>query len=227
MKYASIIYASFVLLVFFVFGTYQASLDSKRNVNDDRVPSARIEPVTMTLLASVLVPVAMSFFTGLFNSIVNKPNDVEERVVYGRPMQVKLCGAENCVQLLDRGSGYTTVGKGDNMQHALGDAMQAMFNILLQRNLLSLHDLCREHIHFPHPDKENCPGVEVNTCELSKPVIPDPPCMDQHGAKYCKQMQPHCADSMYSTFMLENCYKTCTNNCYKAPSHPCALSYKR
>ncbi|CAF0771349.1 unnamed protein product [Didymodactylos carnosus] len=232
LKDPGIIYATFVLLVFFVFGTYQASLDFKRNVNDDRVPTARIEPVTMTALASILAPIALNFFTGVLGSLFNKPNDVEERVVYGRPMQVKLCGAENCLQLLDRDSGYTTVGKGDNMQHALGDAMQAMFNYLLQRNLLSLHDLCREHIHFPHPDQENCPGVEVNTCELSKPIIAEQsyllaPCMDQHGAKYCKQMQSHCTDSMYSTFMLDNCYKTCTNNCYKPPPLPCAVSYKR
>lgn len=89
-------------------------------------------------------------------------------------MQVKLCGTtDNCIQLLDKGSGLTTVGKGDTIQHALGDAVGAMLTTLMEKRLLSLHDLCREHIHFPHPDTENCPGVEVNTCDLSKPVIPE------------------------------------------------------
>ena len=87
-------------------------------------------------------------------------------------MQVKLCGVENCIQLLDKGSGLTTVGKGDTVQHALGDAVGAMLTTLLEKRLLSMHDLCREHIHFPHPDKQNCPGVEINTCDLSKPVLP-------------------------------------------------------
>lgn len=88
-------------------------------------------------------------------------------------MQVKLCGAENCIQLLDKGSGLTTVGKGDTVQHALGDAVGAMLTTLLEKRLLSMHDLCREHIHFPHPDTYNCPGVEINTCDLSKPVLPE------------------------------------------------------
>lgn len=96
-----------------------------------------------------------------------------QRVIYGRPMQVKLCGVDNCIQLLDKGSGLTTVGKGDTVQHALGDAVGAMLTTLLEKRLLSMHDLCREHIHFPHPDTQNCPGVEINTCELSKPVIPE------------------------------------------------------
>jgi hypothetical protein len=87
-------------------------------------------------------------------------------------MQVKLCGIENCIQLLDKGSGLTAVGKGDTVQHALGDAVGAMLTTLLEKRLLSMHDLCREHIHFPHPDKENCLGVEINTCDLSKPVLP-------------------------------------------------------
>jgi len=188
--------------------------------DNELVAQARIEPVTTALVAALL-PVAISALGGFITNLFNKPNNTEERVIYGRPMQVKLCGAENCCQLLDKGSGLTTVGKGDNMQHALGDAMQAMFNILLQRKLLSMHDLCREHIHFPHPDKENCPGVEINTCDLSKPIIAKPPCMDQHGDKYCKQMQSHCIDSMYATFMMQNCYKTCTNNCYQAAPGPC------
>ena len=87
-------------------------------------------------------------------------------------MQVKLCGDSNCIQLLDKGSGLTTVGKGDTVQHALGDAVGAMLTTLLEKRLLSFHDLCREHIHFPHPDTQNCPGVEINTCDLSKPVLP-------------------------------------------------------
>ena len=87
-------------------------------------------------------------------------------------MQVKLCGVENCIQLLDKGSGLTTVGKGDTVQHALGDAVGAMLTTLLEKRLLSMHDLCREHIHFPHPDQQTCPGVEINTCDLSKPVLP-------------------------------------------------------
>lgn len=34
--------------------------------------------------------------------------------------------------------------------------------------------------------------------------------MDSHGDKYCKQMKSHCKESMYQTFMMANCYKTCT-----------------
>jgi hypothetical protein len=146
-------------------------------------------------------------------------------------MQIKLCGVDNCIQLLDKGSGLTNVGKGDTVQHALGDAIGAMLTQLLERNLLSMHDLCREHIHFPHPDRENCAGVEINTCNLSKPVLPQgksiesthihlskhhqfqsylAACMDSHGTVYCKKMQSHCTESMYQTFMMANCYKTCT-----------------
>ena len=144
-------------------------------------------------------------------------------------MQVKLCGVENCIQLLDKGSGLTTVGKGDTVQHALGDAVGAMLTTLLEKRLLSMHDLCREHIHFPHPDQETCPGVEINTCDLSKPVLPQrertrgvessvdlssrsslAACMDSHGDSYCKKMKSHCVESMFQTFMMANCYKTCT-----------------
>jgi len=186
------------------------------------VPQSRIEPIS-TALVSALVPVAISFVTSAIGSLFNKPKDTEERVVYGRPMQLKLCGENNCIQLLDKGTGFTMVGKGDSMQHAIGDAMQGMLAKLLERKQLSMHDLCREHIHFPHPDQEQCAGVEINTCELSKPVIAKPPCRDLHGDKYCKKMESHCHDTLYSTFMLDNCYKTCTNNCYVAAPGPCDI----
>lgn len=88
-------------------------------------------------------------------------------------MTVKLCGAGNCIQLLDKGSGLTTVGKGDTIQHAMGDAIGEMLSSLLQRSLLSMHDLCREHVHFPHPDTVNCRGVEINTCRLSQATVPE------------------------------------------------------
>jgi hypothetical protein len=64
--------------------------------------------------------------------------------------------------------------------------------------------------------------------------------MDSHGDAYCKKMKSHCNESMYTTFMMHNCYKTCTyvkqeicriyifmysssfrNNCYKPPPGPC------
>lgn len=41
-----------------------------------------------------------------------------------------------------------------------------MFHELLDRNLLSLHDLCYLGIKFPHPDQQNCPGQQINTCDL-------------------------------------------------------------
>ena len=34
--------------------------------------------------------------------------------------------------------------------------------------------------------------------------------MDLHGETYCKAMQSHCSESIYATFMMHNCYKTCT-----------------
>jgi len=226
MKCHSYLYLFATVCGFFLFQYNNAFPNSKYIQSDDNeiAPQvqSRIEPITMAL-ASALVPVALNFFTGFITNMFNKPTDTEQRVIYGRPMQVKTCGAENCIQLLDKGSGFTTVGKGDNMQHALGDAMQAMFNQLLQRKLLSFHDLCREHIHFPHPDQERCAGVEINTCELSKPTLPQPACMDSHGTAYCKKMQSHCADSLYATFMMSNCYKTCTNDCYKASPGVCDI----
>lgn len=36
------------------------------------------------------------------------------------------------------------------------------------------------------------------------------PCMNSHGDKYCTAMQSHCQESMYTTFMMNSCYKTCT-----------------
>ncbi|CAF1331523.1 unnamed protein product [Adineta steineri] len=212
-----------VALALLVGSTIQAdsSYPSRYLTKKSNEPESRIEPVTTTLIVSALAPVVLNLFTGLLGNLFNKPNDIEERVIYGRPMQVKLCGVENCIQVLDKGSGITTVGKGDNVQHALGDAVGAMLTSLLERNLLSMHDLCREHIHFPHPDRENCPNVEINTCELSKPVLPQPVCMDSHGAAYCKKMKSHCNESMYAEFMKHNCYKTCSNDCAKPPQGPC------
>jgi hypothetical protein len=220
----SVIYSSvFIALVFFVGSSFQTVpiFSSKQLAKKNDIPQARIEPVTTTLIVSALAPLVLNLFTGLLGSLLNKPNDIEERVIYGRPMQIKLCGEENCLQMLDKGSGLTAVGKGDTVQHALGDATSAMLTILLEKKLLSMHDLCREHIHFPHPDKENCPGVEINTCELSKPILPTPGCFDHFGDKYCKNMAAHCKDTMYATFMMSNCYKTCTDNCYKPPPGPC------
>ncbi|CAF1067477.1 unnamed protein product [Adineta ricciae] len=220
----SVIYSSLIIAVaLFAGSTVQGdpSYSARYLAKKENEAEGRIEPVTTSLIVSALAPVVLNLFSGLLGNLFSKPNDIEERVIYGRPMQVKLCGVDNCIQLLDKGSGLTTVGKGDTVQHALGDAVGAMLTTLLEKRLLSMHDLCREHIHFPHPDTQNCPGVEINTCELSKPVVPAPPCVDSHGAAYCKKMQSHCSESMYSTFMMHNCYKTCTNNCYKAPPGPC------
>jgi len=221
----AVIYSSLLfVVVFYVGSSFQAIVppaSSNRLAKKSDDPQGRIEPVTTTLLVSAALPVVLNLFTGVLGKLFSKPNDVEQRVIYGRPMTVKLCGEENCIQLLDKGSGFTTVGKGDNVQHALGDAISEMLTKLLERNLLSMHDLCREHIHFPHPDQENCRGVEINTCELSKPVIPAPKCMDSHGTPYCQKMKSHCQDSLFDTFMQHNCYKTCSNDCYKASPGPC------
>ncbi|CAF2823694.1 unnamed protein product [Rotaria sp. Silwood2] len=220
----SVIYSSFIFAIILIAGSKvqcASSYSSKYLAKKRNAPEGRIEPVTTSLIVSALAPVVLNLFTGLLGNLFNKPNDTEQRVIYGRPMQVKLCGDANCMQLLDKGSGITTVGKGDTVQHALGDAVGAMLTALLERNLLSMHDLCREHIHFPHPDKENCPHVEINTCELSKPVLPQSACMDTHGDKYCSNMKNYCKDTMFATFMMANCYKTCTDNCYKPPPGPC------
>ncbi|CAF3785131.1 unnamed protein product [Rotaria magnacalcarata] len=199
-----------------------AALDSKKHLAKKSDESqGRIEPVTTSLLVSAALPIVLNLFTGLLGNLLSKPNDIENRVVYGRPMQLKLCGSENCIQLLDKGSGITTVGKGGSMQEALGDASGAMLTSLLERRLLSMHDLCREHIHFPHPDKENCANVEINTCELSKPVVPQRPCIDAHGAAYCSKMKIHCDDHLYGPHMMDACYKTCTNGCPQPQLGPC------
>ncbi len=74
-----------------------------------------------------------------------------------------------------------------------------MFDELLTKNILSLHDLCDLHITFPHPsesnilkilfiflkrfffnmkiliqDQEVCPGVQISPCDLIHPVKTTP-----------------------------------------------------
>ncbi len=65
-------------------------------------------------------------------------------------MRIKTCG-EACVQITDRATGITETGTGNTMQEAMGDATKKMFDELLSRGILSLHDLCDLHITFPHP----------------------------------------------------------------------------
>ncbi len=59
-------------------------------------------------------------------------------------------------------------------KEAIGDATKKIFDELLKKGLLTLHDLCDLHIHFPHPDQQTCPGVEISPCDLIHPVLTTP-----------------------------------------------------
>ncbi len=59
-------------------------------------------------------------------------------------------------------------------KEAIGDATKKLFDDLLSKNLLSLHDLCDLHITFPHPDENMCPGFSINPCDLIHPVKTTP-----------------------------------------------------
>lgn len=86
-----------------------------------------------------------------------------------------------------------------------------MFDELLHKGLLSLHDLCDLHITFPHPNQEQCPGQSINPCNLIHPVITTKtPCVNKLGDSYCNSNVKRCDDHLYQTFMHHNCLKACT-----------------
>ncbi len=59
-------------------------------------------------------------------------------------------------------------------KEALGDASKQMYEELLKEGQLSLYDLCDLHITFPHPDQQTCPGVNIDPCDLTHPVVTTP-----------------------------------------------------
>lgn len=47
--------------------------------------------------------------------------------------------------------------------------------------------------------------------DLIHPVITTPtPCVDKLIGSYCTTNMNRCGVALYQTFMLENCFKTCT-----------------
>ena len=80
-------------------------------------------------------------------------------------VRVKQCGENNCIEITDKQTGLVGRGTGSSSQEALGDATQQLFEELLEKGHLSLFDLCELHITFPHPNKDQCPGVEINPCK--------------------------------------------------------------
>ncbi|RMZ94173.1 hypothetical protein BpHYR1_042965 [Brachionus plicatilis] len=193
--------------------------------SDEKSQNARIEPVTTSILATALSSLAVNLFQGLLGSLF-KPSDYQDTVIFGRPMRIKMCG-DACVQITDRGSSITSTGTGTTLQEALGDATKKIFDELLKRNLLSLHDLCVLHITFPHPNQAQCPGAIINPCDLLHPVLTTPtPCVNKVGDSYCNSNVHRCEDHLFQTFMHHNCWKACTNglcNLNTGPVDPCKV----
>ncbi|CAF0831446.1 unnamed protein product [Brachionus calyciflorus] len=185
----------------------------------------RLEPVTTSLLASALTSVAVNLFQGLLSHLF-KPSDYQDTLIFDRSMRIKMCG-ETCVQITDRASSITTTGTGATLQEALGVATKNMFDELLIRNLLSLHDLCNLNIVFPHPNTLQCAGQVINPCDLLHPVLTTPtPCINKLGDIYCSSNAKRCGEHLYQSFMQMNCWKTCTNGTCtlnSGPVNPCKV----
>lgn len=208
----------------FVLAAFALSTECSRP--DDKKSSElipKIEPVTTSLLVSALLPVAINALSGLWG-FLTKPSDFQDTIIFGRSMRIKMCG-ETCAQITDRASGLTEVGMGDTVQGAIGDATKKLFDELLTKDLISLHDLCDLHITFPHPDQNTCPGFQINPCDLIHPVATTPvPCHNQHGDVYCERYKSRCDIPNYHSFMRQYCLKTCsagTCSFDDTPKNPC------
>merc|ERR1712122_74211 len=216
-------------LCVFVLTAVILSIDCSKKDKESTDVSNKIEPATTTLIVTALAPVVINALTGLFQHLT-KPSDTQDTIIFGRSMRLKICNEEaTCVQLTDRASGLSEVGTGSNTQEATGDATKKLFDDLLTKNILSLHDLCDLHIFFPHPDQNTCPGVQINPCDLIHPVATTPvPCHDKHGSKYCQRNKKKCDEPVYHTFMREQCLYTCSGGTCSfdnKPVNPCVLSF--
>ena len=204
-----------------LFGALAAICVATNEVN--QAQESRIDPVTGTMLAAALVPIVTNMLSG-FLGFLFKPSDFHDTVVYGRGMRIQLCSKENagCIQLTDRATGISFVGTGSTTQEAVGDATKKMFDELLTRNLLSLHDLCSQSLVFPHPSPD-CQGYWLNPCELA--VAPAPTqCKNKMGDSYCLRYATHCNHPTMESYYWDNCFKTCSNGfCRKPNQDPCKV----
>lgn len=108
------------------------------------------------------------------------------QVVLGRGVRITKNG--NSVSIQDVSSGLTAAGHGATPEDALADATTRFVAMLLQIGIISKDDL---HL---------APAPRTTTAT---------PCGNNFPEHYCNNYKSMCANSVLTSFLKTNCYKTC------------------